>query len=69
MSSTPSIPTPFDVIQNVEEASYHGLPPRRTSNRNDYDSGFTELAPISAESDAAARDLAARELAKKKRAA
>src|SRR6201986_5064218 len=51
MSSTPVIPSPSDVIQNVEEASYHGLPARRSGNRNDYDSGFSELAPPSVQAD------------------
>src|ERR1700744_2700397 len=49
--STPLVPTPLDVIQNVEEASYHSLPPRRVGNRNDYDSGFSELAPPSVQAD------------------
>src|ERR1700744_6115584 len=51
MSSSPFIPTPSDVIQNIEEASYHGLPARRAGNRNDYDSGFSELAPPSVQAD------------------
>src|ERR1700744_4614986 len=49
--STPFVPTPLDVIQNVEESSYHGLPPHRAGNRNDYDSGFSELAPPSVQAD------------------
>ena len=49
--STPLVPTPLEVIQNVEEASYHGLPARRSGNRNDYNSGFSELAPPSVQAD------------------
>src|ERR1700744_823744 len=49
--SSPSVPTPLAAMHNVEEASYHSFPPRRTGNRNDYDSGFSELAPPSVQAD------------------